>query len=107
MSEHTKLFVGAQNDALYIIAGRAPSKDNDYPVHDAARTVIAKVYEEAYAQFLVDAYNAHESLVAALKKLELNLTEAQKIIAGQELSATAQLFDVPLAEARAVIQKAL
>lgn len=36
-------YVGAQNDLLFVIAGRAPSADNDYPNHDAVRTVIAQL----------------------------------------------------------------
>lgn len=39
-------YVGAQNDSLFIVAGRAPSPDNDYPFHGADRTAIAKVYDE-------------------------------------------------------------
>jgi hypothetical protein len=34
-----------QNDALYVIAGDSPAKNNDYPRHDADREVIAKVYD--------------------------------------------------------------
>jgi hypothetical protein len=37
-------YVGAQNDQRYLIAGKPPAPDNDYPVHGAERTVIAKVY---------------------------------------------------------------
>lgn len=37
-------FVGAQNDALYVIVGEAPSINNDYPRHDANREPVAKVY---------------------------------------------------------------
>ena len=37
--------VGAQNDLLFIVAGRAPAINNDYPVHDAARTVISQIEE--------------------------------------------------------------
>lgn len=37
-------FVGAQNDALYVIVGDPPSINNDYPRHDANREPIAKIY---------------------------------------------------------------
>lgn len=37
-------YVGAQNDALYVIAGRAPSLNNDHPQHDAPRVAIARVF---------------------------------------------------------------
>jgi hypothetical protein len=42
-----KRYIGAQNDALYLIVGRAPSPDNDCPMHDADRTPLAHVYDEA------------------------------------------------------------
>ena len=38
-------FVGAQNDALFII-DRRPAFSNDYPNHDADTEVIAKVYDD-------------------------------------------------------------
>lgn len=50
--------IGAQNDATYIISGEAPALNNDYPRHDADRTCVAKVYDEAEAKRLVDAANA-------------------------------------------------
>lgn len=45
MSEYTKLHlhVGAQNDGVFIFSGRAPSLNNDYPVHGTDRTVIASL----------------------------------------------------------------
>jgi hypothetical protein len=55
----TRLFhIGAQNDALYIISGDAPALNNDYPRHDADRTCIAKVFDEAEAKRLVEAANS-------------------------------------------------
>lgn len=54
MSDQQRQFhIGAQNDALYIISGRAPALNNDYPVHDADRTCVAKIYDEAEAKRLV------------------------------------------------------
>ena len=55
-SKHTPgpWFVGAQNDALYII-NRRPAHDNDYPNHDADVTCIAKVYDEANAALIARA----------------------------------------------------
>ena len=46
-SKHTPgpWFVGAQNDALYII-DRRPAHDNDYPNHHADVGCIAKVYDD-------------------------------------------------------------
>lgn len=38
-------FVGAQNDALYIL-DRRPAHDNDYPDHEADVGCIAKVYDD-------------------------------------------------------------
>ncbi len=37
--------VGAQNDALCVVSGRAPSLGNDTPHHEADRTAVAKVYD--------------------------------------------------------------
>jgi hypothetical protein len=72
MSEATQRpwFVGAQNDALYII-NKHPSPSNDYPRHDRDMTMIAKVYEAsaANAELIVRAVNAHDDLVAALKAI--------------------------------------
>jgi hypothetical protein len=39
-------FVGAQNDALYVVAGRPPSQSNDYPWHDAPSALIAKTFDD-------------------------------------------------------------
>lgn len=57
MSEHTQepWYVGAQNDALYIVAGRPPALNNDYPVHDADRTLIAAMKGDSYR---IDSANA-------------------------------------------------
>lgn len=49
--------IGAQNDALFIIYGERPALNNDYPRHDADRTCVAKIYDEALARALVDAAN--------------------------------------------------
>ena len=35
---------GCQNDALYVIAGRAPAMNNDYPWHDAPRVAMFRAY---------------------------------------------------------------
>lgn len=36
-------YVGVQNDALFLTAGRAPAPNNDYPWHDAPRVALAKL----------------------------------------------------------------
>lgn len=60
-------YVGCQNDLVYIICGRAPSMNNDYPVHDADRTVVTRVNclddpnattEIAIAEHIVALHNA-------------------------------------------------
>lgn len=63
MSKHTPgpWHVGAQNDLLYITAGEKPALDNDYPRHDANRTVVAKVYSERDAQLLAAAPDLYEA----------------------------------------------
>lgn len=65
-------FVGAQNDALYII-DKPPRPDNDYPNHGADVGVVAKIYrhgahetEDAYARLMA----AAPDLYAALKAVE-------------------------------------
>lgn len=50
--------IGAQNDALFIISGEKPAQSNDYPRHDADRTCVAKVFDEAEARRLVNAANS-------------------------------------------------
>lgn len=64
-------YVGAQNDGLFLIAGKPPAKDNDYPVHDANRTVIAKFYESMTvyhdADLVVQAVNLFDEARAALE----------------------------------------
>lgn len=73
---HTKLpfYVGCQNDAVYIISGKSPAKNNDYPVHDADRTVIARIYNPDDAQYIVRAANCHQQLVSALEDAIAELT---------------------------------
>ena len=66
-------YVGAQNDTLYIIAGRAPSPNNDTPFHDADRIVIAKVYDEKSAAFIALTANTHDALVTSLRAALKNL----------------------------------
>jgi hypothetical protein len=57
-TDKPRLFhIGAQNDALFIISGEAPALNNDYPRHDADRTCIAQVYNEAEARRIVEAAN--------------------------------------------------
>lgn len=60
----SKFYVGAQNDSLYITSGKPPAKDNDYPNHEADRTVIAKVYDEKSANLLAAAPEMLEALKA-------------------------------------------
>ena len=37
-------FAGCQNDALFIVAGRKPALNNDYPWHEAPRVALAKMF---------------------------------------------------------------
>lgn len=71
-------YVGAQNDMLYIIAGRAPSPDNDYPMHEAARTVIAKVYDEDKSHTEAE---ANARLIAAAPELYVSVRELREACA--------------------------
>lgn len=59
-------FVGAQNDALYII-DRRPAHDNDYPNHDADADCIAKVYDDVRVN--ENAGRANAELIASAPDL--------------------------------------
>lgn len=64
MKKHTSgpFYVGAQNDALFIVVGRPPALNNDYPNHTADRTAIAKVYDDSNAERIVACMNAMEGI---------------------------------------------
>lgn len=73
---------GSQNDALFIIAGRKPSLNNDYPQHDAPRVALARVFgpnefdclpidADANAAYIVHAANCFPELVEALKGIAM------------------------------------
>lgn len=53
----SRAYVGAQNDALYIVVGEPPASTNDYPRHDADRTAIAKVYDAETGRRLAACWN--------------------------------------------------
>jgi hypothetical protein len=62
-------FAGCQNDALYVIAGRAPAINNDAPWHDAPRVALAKVYGPAEGDCLPVNADANARLIAAAPEL--------------------------------------
>lgn len=65
-------FAACQNDALYVIAGEAPSSNNDYPRHDADRTLIAATYgHEANSRLIAAAPDLFEVLKVAQARLAL------------------------------------
>lgn len=53
-----RFWVGAQNDAWFIVYGDKPAQGNDHPNHEADRTAVAKVYDEALARRLCELANA-------------------------------------------------
>jgi len=53
-----RAYLGAQNDAWFIIHGEAPALNNDHPRHDADRIAIAKVYDYEAGKRLVACWNA-------------------------------------------------
>ena len=110
------LYVGAQNDELYITAGRAPAKNNDHPWHDAPRVAIAKVFgpnEEANAARIVACVNACEGinpdavpdLFAALGDLIAEYTAAVDPYRSGGFYSNPD-DDWPILDARAAIAKA-
>lgn len=62
MSAYKKAYLGAQNDAWFIILGDAPASSSDYPRHDADREAVAKVFDEAACRRMVAAWNACDGL---------------------------------------------
>jgi hypothetical protein len=62
---HTKgkVYVGAQNDCLYII-DRQPALNNDYPNHDANVSPIAKIYDnnQELADRIASLWNAADGM---------------------------------------------
>jgi len=64
------LYVGAQNDLVYIIAGKPPASNNDYPEHDAPRVRIARVYDGEHAAAIVAAVNGYGRMRGALALAE-------------------------------------
>lgn len=57
-----RAYLGAQNDAQFIIHAEAPAKSNDYPRHDADRVAIARVLDEEACRRLVACWNACENV---------------------------------------------
>lgn len=68
-----RYYVGAQNDQLYIITGEPPAMNNDYPKHDAVRTVVAKVVDEKQASFMALALTCHTVLLKACKAVDADI----------------------------------
>lgn len=62
-------FVGAQNDALFVVAGRAPATNNDHPWHDAPRVAVAKVFRATENDCLPVNPDANGRLMAAAPEL--------------------------------------
>ena len=71
MAEYTPgpWIVGCQNDALFVIAGRAPSLNNDHPWHDAPRVALAKVYGPSEGDCLPIDADTNARLIAAAPEL--------------------------------------
>lgn len=52
-----RAYLGAQNDAWFIIHGEPPAQSNDHPRHDADRVAIAKVLDEQACRRLAACWN--------------------------------------------------
>ena len=71
-----KFYIGVQNDQLYIVSGEKPIM-TDYPNHDADRTCVAKVFDEAEATRLIELQSTIDQQAAQIEMLR----EAMKRIA--------------------------
>lgn len=65
-------YLGVQNDALYLVAGKKPALNNDYPNHKTDRTVIAKVFITMEGEFIA---HSRTDIPLLLKRID-ELTEA-------------------------------
>lgn len=79
---------GAQNDVMYVIVGRAPAMNNDYPVHDADRTVLAAM-RQGGRQEVADA-----AFIARARTLVVELADALEVEHGVTRAAKALLDEV-------------
>ena len=106
-------FVGTQNDGLYIIAGRKPAPNNDYPWHDAPRVCLATmqgpsasdclpVNKDANAARIVACVNACEGI--ADPSVVPELLAALQLISNGPHDAEA-IADM-LGQVRAILAKA-
>jgi hypothetical protein len=74
-----KRYLGAQNDMLYLFTGRAPSPDNDHPMHNAKRTLLAKVYDDAEGKRLAQ---LDPATIRSLATEVMESREAMKGVSG-------------------------
>ena len=110
-------FVGTQNDGLYIIAGRKPAPNNDYPWHDAPRVCLATmqgpsasdclpVNKDANAARIVACVNACEGIADPAVVPELLAFVADFIAVMNRDGFTGDEPDRLHKEATAIIAKA-
>lgn len=85
----TELYVGAQNDILYLLDGR-PCMSNDCPPHEDGPNVLAKMYGSSQwdlelCDAILAAYNGRPKLLAEVARLTTDLerltTEQNRAIA--------------------------
>ena len=62
-------YVGAQNDELFVVAGRSPAANNDYPWHDADRVAIARILLPTEGDCLPVQPEANARLIAAAPEM--------------------------------------
>lgn len=105
MAQHTPgpYFVGAQNDALFIVAGREPARSNDYPWHDAPRVALAKVFGPSEGDCIPIDAMANAQLFAAAPELLRALEALRNHLSG---TPNPSALLVLLAEADITIAKA-
>lgn len=82
-------YVGCQNDALYIVAGRAPALNNDYPWHEAPRVCLAKVFGPSDGDCLPVNASFNASRIARIPDLEAAYIKAVEVL--QEICGTSYI----------------
>ena len=98
--------VGAQNDLLFVTAGREPALNNDHPWHDAPRVAVARMFEAAADDCLpIDAHANARLMATAPEMLDLlrTILPANVCLTNRNVpDHTIVPLDAPMGELRAL-----